>query len=336
MKKSIVMLLVILGLAGVQASASPLTYEGFNYTPGLNLNGLPNNGTQASNGWDNVKWGDFSNCDNHFIGAGSLSDPSGLLVTNGNRATTTGGFAGRYNKFPNYAAPGSTAYWSILIRPENTPNATNFCFLQIFSSSGNPSLFAGKESTGLNWGLRVAGITNTAFSTVSATLSQTVFLVVRSDFGTTNDTFRLYVNPTPGAPEPAIADATLSAFIGNQNGIGLNTGNGMAASFDELRIGTNYFDVTPAVPVVINTNDFNIVAIACVGNDVALTWKTTGGTTNVVQATNGSGGSYNTNGFVNISGQMLIAGSGGVTTNYVDSFGATNQPARYYRVWQVP
>ena len=83
-------------------------------------------------------------------------------------------------------------------------------------------------------------------------------------------------------------------------------------------------------------NPFNITSVLIVGtNNIFLTWNTTGGNTNVVQATPGSNGSYNTNGFVNLSGQMIIAGSGAVTTNYTDVGGATNRPSRYYRIQQV-
>lgn len=318
-----------------------LTWEPFAYNQGFSaatLDGQPSNGTQASNGWDNVTWGAYlGGATSYLIGNGSLADPSGKLVTSGNRTTTTGGFAGRFNKFPGYAAAGSTAYWSLLIRPENTPDPTNYYALQLFSQ-GQGDVLVGKNGSGPNWGLE-AGAGTDSYSSVAATISQTVFLVVRADFGTTNDTFRLYVNPMPGATEPVTADATLSHFIGAQNGIGLNTGNGGAASFDEIRIGTNYADVTPAVAVV-TTNPFNIVSIAVTNSapypSVVLTWATTGGNTNVVQATGGSGGSYNTNGFVNISGQMIIAGSGAVTTNYVDVGGATNRPARYYRIQRLP
>jgi hypothetical protein len=78
---------------------------------------------------------------------------------------------------------------------------------------------------------------------------------------------------------------------------------------------------------------FRINSIALQGNNVLLTWTTVGGTTNQLQLT---GSTYATNGFTNLGPQMLIGGSGGVTTNYLDIGGATNTPARYYRVRLVP
>ncbi|MGO9245006.1 MAG: hypothetical protein ACLPT4_09580 [Verrucomicrobiia bacterium] len=57
-------------------------------------------------------------------------------------------------------------------------------------------------------------------------------------------------------------------------------------------------------------------------------------TTNIVHATPGNPGD-NTN-FVDISGLLLIVGSGDTSTNYVDSGAATNSPAKFYRVRLVP
>ncbi len=73
------------------------------------------------------------------------------------------------------------------------------------------------------------------------------------------------------------------------------------------------------------------------GNNIVVTWTTAGGTTNQVQVTSGTGnGSYATTGFANLSPQIVVGGSGLITTNYTDVGGATNKPARYYRVRLVP
>jgi len=81
---------------------------------------------------------------------------------------------------------------------------------------------------------------------------------------------------------------------------------------------------------------FQITAIVRQTNDILLTWSTVGGRTNIVQAVaGGPGGGYSTN-FTDLSPPIAVAGSGAVTTNYLDSGGATNGPARYYRVRNVP
>jgi hypothetical protein len=73
------------------------------------------------------------------------------------------------------------------------------------------------------------------------------------------------------------------------------------------------------------------------GDDVAITWRTAGGRTNVVQAAPGDGSGNYTNNFADIPGSLtIIPGSGDVTTNYTDVGGATNVPARYYRVRLSP
>jgi len=81
---------------------------------------------------------------------------------------------------------------------------------------------------------------------------------------------------------------------------------------------------------------FRVTAITREGSNVRVTWQTLGGETNVLQATNGGpGGSYNTN-FVDLAPQIIVSGVGLTTTNALDVGGATNKPARYYRVRLVP
>jgi len=87
----------------------------------------------------------------------------------------------------------------------------------------------------------------------------------------------------------------------------------------------------------IPTNSASVLRIISVvpqGNNLAITWTTAGGHTNALQATQGNPG-YNTN-YVDISGPIMITGSGAATTNYTDLGGATNAPVRFYRVRLVP
>lgn len=77
---------------------------------------------------------------------------------------------------------------------------------------------------------------------------------------------------------------------------------------------------------------FQINSMAWQGDDVLLTWTTVGGSTNVVQVTNGgAGGSYSNN-FIDLSPSIIPTGASVTTTNYLDIGGATNTPSRYYRV----
>ncbi len=100
-------------------------------------------------------------------------------------------------------------------------------------------------------------------------------------------------------------------------------GDGMSNT-NEFLAGTNPTNSLSAL---------RIVSVAAQGNDVLIAWQTAGGKTNRVQAS--GGGEFNTN-FADISPAILVVGSGDVTTNWTDNGGATNVPARYYRVRWVP
>ena len=93
---------------------------------------------------------------------------------------------------------------------------------------------------------------------------------------------------------------------------------------------TNAYYVTPPPPPGV----FNVTNMVVQGNDNLIAWQTVGGETNVVQATTGTSGSYSNN-FIDIS--PIIVGRGGdlTGTNYLDVGGATNVPARYYRIHLV-
>jgi pectate lyase len=72
------------------------------------------------------------------------------------------------------------------------------------------------------------------------------------------------------------------------------------------------------------------------GANVVISWLTGAGRTNVVQASAGEANGYSTN-FYDVSDWIIIPGvDQDVATNYVDVGGATNTPARYYRVRLAP
>jgi hypothetical protein len=85
----------------------------------------------------------------------------------------------------------------------------------------------------------------------------------------------------------------------------------------------------PVIPPVVTT-------VTHESNDIRVTWTTTAGKTNVVQVTSGDANGNFTNNFVDLSPPIVVPGSGQVGTNYLDSGGGTNVPARYYRVRLVP
>lgn len=81
-----------------------------------------------------------------------------------------------------------------------------------------------------------------------------------------------------------------------------------------------------------NECSFRITAIAREGDDLRVTWQSAVGVTNFLQASSGdSSGHFNTN-FVALGTALVTSGSVVTVTNRLDVGGATNMPARYYRV----
>ncbi len=76
-----------------------------------------------------------------------------------------------------------------------------------------------------------------------------------------------------------------------------------------------------------------IISVTPQADNMVITWQTVGGKTNAVQGHTGIG--Y-TNEMGDISPAIFITGSGDVLTNYTDPGGATNSPARFYRIRLVP
>ena len=83
---------------------------------------------------------------------------------------------------------------------------------------------------------------------------------------------------------------------------------------------------------------FRITSVVSDSTNILITWSAAGPRTNAVQATAGDGSGNYSNNFVDITTapHVIIPGSGDATTNYLDVGGATNSPARFYRVRLVP
>jgi autotransporter family porin len=132
-----------------------------------------------------------------------------------------------------------------------------------------------------------------------------------------------------------VTNADHDAVLDLENGKLLLTGGTLVV---DQRISTNPCGVfqrtggTLVIGGVTNAlGSFQITSIVVEGTNVLITWTDNAGQTNVVQATNGTGGNYATN-FTDLSSPIILTGSGNVTTNYLDVGGATNSPSRFYRV----
>ena len=224
-----------------------LAYEPFDYAPaGADLVG-GNGGSGFAGSWV----GDGVNpADNYDIGADSLSfaglSNAGHRVTTDALATATGGIT-RELSLP-LRAPGTTAYLSFVIRPEDTLHQglfNGFFGLRLDASTVD-DLFIGKPGGGAlgKWVLEDIGGAQQHASGVDVIVDEEFLLVVRADFNEGNDLFTLYVNPVPGAAEP------LSGTIKNDSDVGIVRNIGLwasgAFSIDELRISTTYANVVPS------------------------------------------------------------------------------------------
>jgi hypothetical protein len=172
------------------------------------------------------------------------------------------------------------------------------------------------------------GATPTVNSSESATIDATQQgSWTIQDLKTPSTSFT-YWNPTIDDPvtNPAVGQA-VSALYELQPGSGVGTLLGYLVLTPS---GLSFEAAAPQPP--------SIVSIAQSGNGIILTWAAPGGTTNVVQATNGTNGSYTATGFATISSTVINSGPLNlITTNqFTESFGTTNYPARFYRVQQVP
>ncbi|HUI08256.1 MAG TPA: hypothetical protein VL486_14750 [Verrucomicrobiae bacterium] len=165
--------------------------------------------------------------------------------------------------------------------------------------------------------------------------------VVQFALGTTSSTIVVGNNLTIGGTVNAIdgggftaTNYTLFSYGGTlvDNGLAVGTlPTNYVGVIDTGTVGQVNLVVSIAPPPTPST--FRITSIERDGDNIAITWLTTGtGTSNIVQAAPGdANGSFTTN-FVNLSPPMLITGS---TTNYTDIGGATNRPSRFYRIQSV-
>lgn len=239
---------VVIVLTAMEARAQLIAYEGFNYpTPGSALLGK-NGGTGFSSAW---QAGGFaaSVYDNFQLDEKSLA--FGGLRTTGQGVSTASLFSDRggVNRQLSEAIgrDGTTVYLSFLLRPLGRINAgfSNGFFGLCLNSTGPDSLFIGKPGGGSidQYVLESRGGARQVSSGAHVVVGETVFLVLRADFLAGPDRFTLYVNPTPGKPEPTegTVKSDLDVFAVNKLVI-YSTG---AFSIDEIRLGATFADVTP-------------------------------------------------------------------------------------------
>jgi hypothetical protein len=152
---------------------------------------------------------------------------------------------------------GNTRWFSMLIHftdhPEQLgPPPPGVAWFFVIRFSGIDNGF-GRQSGASQWGMHyrtrpygvISGGGNVRFG-------QTTLLVMKVDYGRTRQTNTLWVNPTPAVNRSVLEPeefptlkAVPMALSGNTNQINLTSG--CQAYADEIRVGTTYYDVAPAM-----------------------------------------------------------------------------------------
>ncbi|AHF91700.1 anchor protein [Opitutaceae bacterium TAV5] len=234
-----------------RTEAALIAYEGFDYTSGDALSGQA-----GGDGWlaGGFAWGaaPVSGGEaNATVGAGNL-DHAGLSAT-GNHAVVSaaGAYPNRYIAvapygglpFGNAGNPVTELWIGFLFQPDTSSFAQ--LRLSTFGAEGGGSIMSFGSSLGH------AELGNVVSEADDVFVSgQTYFIAVQILFNTDSgaaDTVHMYVNPTPGPVAPSVSAALLTntgADISFER-IGLVAGT--SAAFDEIRIGTTFADIAPAV-----------------------------------------------------------------------------------------
>jgi hypothetical protein len=277
-------------LGGIQLSTAQVTlphYDGLNYTVGESL------AAQAAGGWviNQTATSDL------LITAGSLSY-TGIALPVGNKVAFSSGGEDAIKTFTQTSA--GTVYYSYLLNVTDVSAATGYVAGILANAvatstaapgSGaiagtvwvKPSANAGFFNIGLsaraNQTTVGTGPTNLQYGTTDYPLNAPVFVVVSYEMvaGSANDICNLWVNPVPGAAAPAFTFTTtpstdiadVSGFFIKQNGGSSTPG----VEMDEIRIGLNWADVTPGLPVpVVTPTLIADVTANTVDNDIDITF----------------------------------------------------------------
>jgi hypothetical protein len=221
-------------------------YDGFNYTPGLNLG--------AQTGWASLNTGDSL-----FTVAGSLTYP-GFAASSGNKIAFDGAGLDAAKRFDSVAT--GTAYYSYLLKVTSVGSltATGGYFTTFYqsptSTTGGSCVWTRLDGTAYDIGISVRITSPVSWSTIKD-LNTTYLIVASYEFvaGATNDVCKIWINPdasTFGASTPPTETLTSTNNTTDLTGVARVQirQDGLATTpfieLDELRIGTTWADVTPA------------------------------------------------------------------------------------------
>ena len=233
------------------ASAGLTAYDGFDY--GATTGDLT--GKNGGSGWS----GAYTDTGNSTIYTTPGLTYTGLPTTGGGSKTADGGGATTLNfrSFNTIYGDNETETWiSFLAQRNGTASTATFAGLSFynsngFSSSTDAEVTFANGGTGGAWRIMDNGPPLLNGSTAVVPASNTTYLLVaRILWGAGaggKDAVSLFVNPTLGTL-PSVADASLDVDITNFDKVRIAAASAIDYTFDEIRIGDSYADVT--VPLV--------------------------------------------------------------------------------------
>jgi hypothetical protein len=136
--------------------------------------------------------------------------------------------------------PGAKFYLSFLHRPDGEAEYSSV----VLGTGDGGELSIGKSGSVRLYHISERGGVRRVLSNVEPVVGRTVFRVVKLEFKDGPDRFTLYMNPTPGGPEPASGAVKDDLDLEFAEGFTLYSRG--AWSVDELRLGHTWEDVTPA------------------------------------------------------------------------------------------
>jgi hypothetical protein len=197
-----------------------------------------------------------------------------------------------------------------------------------------------------NFGCTATGIVNVAGGSLFVTNAGTAVLEVRSGSVTlssgTLTIDKLVVTNSCGhfVKSGGALSITSTNLDPNMSAVGDGIPNSWKQQYGFDPFDPNVANADPDGDGMSNLQEFlagsnplvDIKSIKREGNDIRVTWQAAASKTNALQRSPGSNGSYSNN-FADI---FTVTNNLGSVTNYVDTGGATNKPALYYRIRLVP
>ena len=252
------LLALALAFVTTPAHATLMAYEGFastNYTAGP-LTGQNPVVSGFTNAWTAVNTNFFAGGASQALTYSNIvSDDTGgsYSTTNINSRATRA----MSTVLGGNLVSGTNTYYISLMMQVSTVATNNYRAFELENQFGNRNFqFGAAADTGsTNWGMRVETATSTFLtnvSTVTAVANETVFAVIKLRYSSaaSDDAVSLWVNPSDLSSEAGSTNfVTLSGFDFRGNSasnisLARFTGSG-SASWDEIRVGTAWADVTP-------------------------------------------------------------------------------------------